>query len=590
MSAPSKTFADIFNSGVLEGQQQFTDGTLQTDDGATFKIHRVVLSQRSGYFRALFSFNLNQETVVIPNVDSKILDSILVYIYTGIITLDERNVWDLMIISDYLLLDDLLKLCRSFAIQNMTCANCLSSLSIAWQFERLAVAKDNYRFALVHFEDALKTSNGGLEDLPFEMLKKLLKSESLNVTSEKSVWKAIVSWTEADTYTRLPHVPVLLTCLRLEEETDEELAAEILSHTIVSNNPHCFGLILRNQFNCYMTKCALLSQHARCETTGDQNSPRSYCPRMPNCLNLIARHTLTPTKYGSEIFLTYDNELDFWRQIGDTDFFVDTMVQIGSYIYMFNVYQNINLVFDVVEEAWLPFSIPPGPRYNCWIATLGDQLYSIGGTLHGTDSTNMIFRYEFETNTWEAIMMTHHIVIYGAVTLQNQIYIIGMAEVEPTPIMICQAFEHERDTWMFLPPPNIYRRGFAAVAFHERVYVIAGINAGQYMRNVEVYDPPKSTWMSLPDLPFQYFYPKAVIVEDKLIVYENYNEDTRFYEVARPVYWDEDCQLWRIIDESSPLHCIERCSFLVLDDSRLVQDITVENRLPGIKWERILPI
>ncbi|GBM06958.1 hypothetical protein AVEN_170735-1 [Araneus ventricosus] len=192
MNTPAKSFAVIFNSGFWEGQQQFTDGTLQTDDGMTFRIHRVVLSQRSGYFQALFSFNLNQETIIIPNIDSKILENILLYIYTGGAILDEKNVWDLKIASDYLLLDDLLKSCRSFSVQNMTCTNCLSSLSIAWQIDKLATRDDCYRYALVHFEDILKTPNGGLEELPFEILKKLLESKSLNVISERSVWKAIV--------------------------------------------------------------------------------------------------------------------------------------------------------------------------------------------------------------------------------------------------------------------------------------------------------------------------------------------------------------------------------------------------------------
>ncbi|KAF8778794.1 Kelch-like protein 17 like protein [Argiope bruennichi] len=306
MSLPFKSFADIFNSGFWEGQQKFTDGTLQTDDGATFRIHRVVLSQRSGYFRALFSFNLNQETVAIPNVDSKILESILLYIYTGIIILDEKNVWDMLIASDYLLLDDLLERCRSFTIQNMTSTNCLSSLAMTLQIDRLGITDDSYRYTLVHFEEALQTSNGELEKLPFEVLSKLLKSNSLNVTSERSVWKAIVLWTNNST--KLSHVPELLTCLKLEEEVDEDLAAEILSHTIISNNPHCIDLMLRKEFNYYLTKCTLLTQYARSQGIGYQNSPISYCPRMPNRMYLIARHTLTHTKYGSELFLTYDNE------------------------------------------------------------------------------------------------------------------------------------------------------------------------------------------------------------------------------------------------------------------------------------------
>ncbi|GBN19769.1 hypothetical protein AVEN_48031-1, partial [Araneus ventricosus] len=137
-------FAEIFNSGPWKGQQIFTDGILQTDDGTTFRIHRVVLAQRSEYFRALFSFNIQEETVLIPNIDSKILEYILLFIYKGNVALNKKDLWDLMIACDYLLLDDLLKCLRSSAIQNMTSANCLSSLSTAWLIDKLAIKEDCY--------------------------------------------------------------------------------------------------------------------------------------------------------------------------------------------------------------------------------------------------------------------------------------------------------------------------------------------------------------------------------------------------------------------------------------------------------------
>ncbi|KAF8777538.1 Kelch-like protein 20 like protein [Argiope bruennichi] len=590
MNLSAKSFEDIFNSGIWEGQQQFADGTLQTFDGATFKIHRVILSLRSGFFRALFSFNLNQETIDIPSIDSRTLESILLYIYTSAITLDEKNVWDLMIASDYLLLDDLLKNCQSFAIQNMTSKNCLSSLSIAWHNDRLGISGDFYRYALVHFEDILKAEDGGFEALPFEILKKLLKSNNLNAISEKSVWKVIVSWIEANSFSRLPHVPALLLCLKLDEEVDEELAAEILSHVIVSNNPHCSDLMLSKQFNYYLSSCKLLSEHARSEPISCQNSPNSYAPRMPKRLYIIARHTLTSTKCGSELFLTYDNELDFGRQIGETDFFIDTIVQIGQFIYMFNEWTKINLIFDIAEEAWLPVSISRGSRHDSYIITLGEHLFSVGGTKSGDGWTKFIFRYDFVENRWRPITMPHRVVIYGTVPLKGKIYIVGMGEFEPTPILMCQVYDPERNEWNLFPPPNICRQEFSTVAFHEQVFLIAGEKDGHYLKTVEVYDPLQNTWMCLPDLPFSYFYPKAVTVDDKIIVYENINDDTRFYKVSPPVYWDENTRMWRIINESSPLFCIERYTFLVLDDCRLVKDLTAKNRRPGIKWDRIFPL
>ncbi|GBN62520.1 hypothetical protein AVEN_168196-1 [Araneus ventricosus] len=255
-----------------------------------------------------------------------------------------------------------------------------SLLTVTSQINRLAIVEKCYRHALVHFQDILETPNGGLEELPIEILKTLLENISLNVLTEGSFWKAIVSWTEANISTRLPHEPILLICLRFEGDDLEEdirshtitrrrrsgrghsiscnskqqsayllfhverpilflyieayvafttlkfgipilliclrleeddLEEDIRSHATVSSNPHIFGFMLNDQFYFYTLKRTMLSQHSSLEPRY-QNSPSSYGPRIPNRLYLIARHTLAPTKNSSELFLPYDNELDFW--------------------------------------------------------------------------------------------------------------------------------------------------------------------------------------------------------------------------------------------------------------------------------------
>ncbi|GBN39295.1 Kelch-like protein 17 [Araneus ventricosus] len=578
MNVPAKSFAEIFNSGSWQGQQKFTDCALQTNDRTTFRIHRVVLTQSSEYFRKLFNTNLKKEIVVIPNIDCKILESILVYIYTGTIALDEKNVCDLMVASDFLLLDDLMKRCHSFAIQNMTSTSCLSSLSIACQFERLTITKDCYRYAVVHFTDILETSNGGLEELPFEILNKMLESKSLNVTSERTVWEAIISWTEANSSIRLSHVPALLTCLKLDEEVDENLAAEILSHAIVSRNPHCFGFMSNNQLNFHTLKNTILSHHPSLDPLF-QKSQISYDSRTPNSLHLIARRTES-SRFCRELFLSYDNEFDFCGHIRKTYSFVDMMTVIGQRIYIYAWY-GISYIIDIVEEALVDRDevLMTLPSRNGWTITLGGKSYHIDGCV--------VCRYEFERNRWQRIATACDILIKGASALNNRIFIVGVHELDD--VMMCQAYDPETKTWISLPAPNIFRPEFSVVANQEQVFVVPKYWEDVHPEKVEVYDPLENTWMSLPDLPFEYRSPKAVVVDDKIIVYENNEEQSRRYQnVNPPVYWDESARLWTIIDESSPWYNIEQYSFLALDDSRLVKDLTAKNRRPGIKWERIL--
>ncbi|GBM49017.1 hypothetical protein AVEN_153537-1 [Araneus ventricosus] len=95
-------------------------------------------------------------------------------------------------------------------------------------------------------------------------------------------------------------------------------------------------------------------------------------PRMPNPLHLIARHT----HWGSELFLTYDNEFDFRRRIEEADSLVDMMLQIGLNIYIFEG-QIMVAIFDIIQEAWVRREVPPMPSNYGSTITLGEKHYYI---------------------------------------------------------------------------------------------------------------------------------------------------------------------------------------------------------------------
>ncbi|GBN81166.1 hypothetical protein AVEN_204305-1 [Araneus ventricosus] len=361
----------------------------------------------------------------------------------------------------------------------------------------------------------------------------------MSVISERSVWEAIMSWTEANSSIRLPHVPALLTCLRLDEEVDEILAAEILSHTIVSRNPHFFCFMLSNQLSFHTLRNTILSLH-ECLDPVFQNSLSSYDPRIPNRLHLIAKLTESSEPWRSELFLSYDNELDFWRHIHKAYNFFKRMIVVGQRIYTYSDYDVYDYITDIEEETLIGRREDEVhmtmPSVKGWTITLGEKPYHIVGS--------DVSSYEFERNRWERITTFRYISIKGAVTLNNQIFIVGV---------------HERNE-------------FSVVGNHEQVFVVPKYSEDAHPETVEVYDPNQNTWMSLPDLPFQYRSPKAVVLNDKIIVYENNEEQSQKYQdVDPPVYWVKSARLWRIIDESSPWYHIEQYTFLALDNCRLVK-------------------
>ncbi|GBN19883.1 hypothetical protein AVEN_73522-1 [Araneus ventricosus] len=175
--------------------------------------------------------------------------------------------------------------------------------------------------------------------------------------------------------------------------------------------------------------------------------------------------------------------------------------------------------------------------------------------------------------------------------LKNQIFIVGSSYDEGNTVMMCEAYDPEKNTWISLPVPNIFRQYFRLVAYHEQEFLIPANRWSNRPKEIEVYVPNQNTWISHPDLPFLYLNPKGVVVDDKIIVHENNKENRRRYQkVDPPVYWDDSAQIWRFIDKSSPWFHIERYFVLVLDDYRVLKGIIAKNKCPVNKWERIFPI
>lgn len=106
---------------------ELSDGKLRTEDGRSFDIHKYVLAKRTEYFYAMFcGIGKKKSDVLIPGIKGEVLSNILCYIYTGNIHVTEENICDLIVASDYLLLNDLLSRLKEFLTRRLSAINCIS--------------------------------------------------------------------------------------------------------------------------------------------------------------------------------------------------------------------------------------------------------------------------------------------------------------------------------------------------------------------------------------------------------------------------------------------------------------------------------
>ncbi|GFR33895.1 kelch-like protein 30 [Trichonephila clavata] len=563
-------FADIFASDSYKFLETFADATLRTEDGTKFKVHRIILAYRSIYFKTLFCSDFGDGSdILLKGMDSKTLENVLIYLYTGNIQLDSENAADVLIASDYFMIDPLMKESRSFVLKDMTLSNCIYLFLTTWRIEKLGILDYCHRFIIVNFEKVV-TGSDEIGALPLEAVTRCFKEKCLNISSERTVWNAIVKWVIYDYPERLKFVPELLKYISVED-ANEMLLKEIISHYVVQENPFCSDLILST------------SQAHSGNMQNFQNILKSESfvreSRVPTNLHLITHYY---NGFSVNVYFTCDGEIDFWRKIANIAICPDYLVQLGHHIYMFDSWTNRSLIFDLLESKCIPMVPISKNRCRYCVVSVNGCIYVIGGSVEVLEDVMDIERYDPTKGKWEQVSSMVPMFLCEVVAMNGHIYAIGNIS---NPIMMVQVYDPFSDAWSFVSAPRNFRYDFTTIAFHGHLYIIGGETIDCVLRSTEVYDPVKDVWMPMPDLPFSYVIPKAIVLKDVLIVYE---ENLINRDRTPPVYWDPENRVWRVIQESSPLRKIHLFKSCTITDPKVVKDIVQQNRRQDNEWIKSL--
>ena len=76
----------------LQQSKKLCDADLILDDGTKFPIHRLILALGSRFFLKLFTIEEHKDVYTIGLVSSEAMEQICSYMYSGTMTLTERNV------------------------------------------------------------------------------------------------------------------------------------------------------------------------------------------------------------------------------------------------------------------------------------------------------------------------------------------------------------------------------------------------------------------------------------------------------------------------------------------------------------------
>jgi len=161
---------------TLVGDKNFADVTFQVGS-ELIPAHKNILVTRSEYFRAMFLNGMkeNQQDVIqLPNMDAQTFTSVLEFLYTGNVTVDEKSIVSLVNAAAIFRIDDLKELCISQFNAVVSEENVINLLLMAEAHQEDYLKKTCKRYILDNYQEMLRT----------ESFKQLISSENSELLIE----------------------------------------------------------------------------------------------------------------------------------------------------------------------------------------------------------------------------------------------------------------------------------------------------------------------------------------------------------------------------------------------------------------------
>ncbi|KAG8234651.1 hypothetical protein J437_LFUL006539 [Ladona fulva] len=525
----------------IRRQGKLCDVTLIVDN-QSFSAHRIVLAATIPYFHAMFTHDMaerQQKDIKMEGIDAVALESLINFVYSGRVTIDHNNVQSLMLGASFLQLDKVRDACADFLSRRLHPQNALGIKSFADALSSSGLVRAADTFILKHFAEVAK-GDEFLSLKPNQLLE-FIKRDELHVISEEQVFESVMSWVRKDSTVRGPHLPSLLTYVRLPLLTPHYLADHVASEELVRSSHECRDLLDEARDYHLMPERRPLVQ-------GFRTRPRCGIPFSDH---IFAVGGLTKSGDSQSTVESYDPTVGRWSMSVPMRM-LRSRVGVGvmrGRLYAFGGYNGTERLstveaFNPQEGRWKRVAPMHCKRSAVGAASLGDRLYVCGGydgvaslssvecyrledveegvkrhVLDGASFSSRIGRGirgriqegrwlggdgdggweeeedEEEEGRWDPVaLMSKHRSAGGVVAFQGHIYALGGHD-GLTIFDSVERYDPLRCQWAAVAPMSMRRCRLGAAALDGRIYACGGYGGAAFLSSVEAYDPRCDRWM-----------------------------------------------------------------------------------------------
>ncbi|XP_034085096.1 kelch-like protein 32 isoform X5 [Gymnodraco acuticeps] len=429
----SKSHQDLVLSALNQQRKDglLCDVTLVAGE-QKFHAHKAVLAACSDYFRIL---------------------------------LEPAVIQDVLSAGSHLQLLELLSLCSHYLIQELSSVNYLELYRVADLFHLPTLEEAVVGFLVEHLSELSHSRQDEALQLPYRLLREVLKSDRLTSLSEEEIWKVlevcvsvslVVLWLEHDC--RYQYTEDLIQHVRYGLMDVTALHHLARSHSLVQSSPTAASLVEEALDYHHGTFAQPLRQSARTR------------PRFQSLTLYIAG--------GRKRESSRVRELRYFNPAAQEH----VRVSGGS--------------------NWSELApMPTGRSHHC-VAVMGNFLFVVGGEVeHSTGRTCAVrtaCRYDPRGNCWTEIASMkacrEHFVLG---VLGQFMYAVGgrneLRQVLPSVERYCP----KRNKWMFVQPFDRSLSCHAGCVADSLLWVSGGVtNTAQYQNRLMVYDPEQDQWLA----------------------------------------------------------------------------------------------
>ena len=528
---------------IQRRNEQFCDVILEVgsgDDQARLKAHRIVLCAASPFFYNALNSDMKEKkegVIRLEETSKAVMEEVLEYLYTGHVDINEHNAFDLLQISDFLVIPSLKELSSKVISQTLTSSNCTMAYYYAVNYQCPELAKRAKEITLPNFMDV--TQSDDFLNLSVTQVEEWISSDDIVVKGEEEVFQVIVKWMEKDESRKHESFLKLFHHVRLVYMARNSVFNTILLHPFVKGSTACTAHVLdvMKELSYGTEECYFVQ-------------PPRHCLKMQEDVIVAC---------GMKKILCYLPSKNKWYELASKKpsqlpvFSSNANCHGKLYVTGYDRdktsddYCGTLQCYDPIANSCSPVKSFNDTTIRCSFAAVANFqgfLFVIGGVDENDETLNSVHKYSPDTNLWQEVAPLNIARCdVGAVAGRNFLYAIG-GYSEDGESDVVESFDPERNSWRVIAPMPEKKSLACGVVVKDKVFVFGGYVGPEASQAnfIEIYNPATDTWSTIEWMDAPKHSYSAVSFKEKVFILALPVQD-RFTKLSILVY-DVDKNEW----------------------------------------------